>query len=189
MVQPGIVEAADRALIALKKMRAGMRADQVIRNKRKLKSEMSTLFPHKKKLKHAVSWKHKFYCLAYTGQDRIPTTDTDKEELFQAGLGEKEIEFESLDITQEEFKEHIFGSFPRLREGGGFRLLKCLPNSRTLEVLSMAVHVSPSLLKQRVGKSRTYIRPIQKDLDLTPLDEPPTGVRQIAHYIIRVFNT
>ena len=53
----------------------------------------------------------------------------------------------------------------------------------------MAVHVSPSLLKQRVGKSRTYIRPIQKDLDLTPLDEPPTGVRQIAHYIIRVFNT
>jgi len=26
-------------------------------------------------------------------QDRVPTTDVDKEELFQAGLGEREIEF------------------------------------------------------------------------------------------------
>ena len=47
----------------------------------------------------------------------------------------------------------------------------------------MAVHASPSLLKQRVGKSRTYIRPIQQDLDLTPLDEPPIGVSQIVYYI------
>ena len=185
MLQLGIVEAADRALVALKKMRAGMRADQVIQNKRKIKSEVSTLFAHKKKLKlcKPVAWKHKFYCLAYVGQDRVPTTDTDKDELFQAGLGEKDIEFDSLDITQEEFKEHIFASFPQLREGGGFRLLKCLPNSRTLEVLSMAVHASPSLLKQRVGKSRTYIRPIQQDLDLTLLDEPPIGVSQIVYYI------
>ena len=75
------------------------------------------------KLSKPVVWKHKFYCLAYTGQDHVPTTDTDKEELFKAGLGEKDIEFESLDITQEEFKEYIFASFPRLREGGGFRLL------------------------------------------------------------------
>ena len=142
-----------------------MRADRVIQNKRKIKSEVSTLFVHKKKLKlcKPVAWKHKFYCPAYVGQDHVPTTDTDKDELFQAGLGEKDIEFDSLDTIQEEFKEHIFASFPQLREGGGFRILKCLPNSRTLEVLSLAVHASPSLLKQWVGKSRTYIRPIQQD--------------------------
>ena len=177
MIVTGIAEAADRALLALKKVRRGMKADQSIQ-KRKMKSEMSTLFPHKKKLKldKCVVWKHKFFCLAYTGQDRVPTTDADKEELFQAGLGEREIEFQSLDMTQEEFKELIVASFPRLTEGGGFQLLKCIPNSRTLEVLSMAVHGSPRLLKQRVGKSRTYIRPIQQDLDLTPLDDPPVGV-------------
>ena len=91
MLQPGIVEAADRALVALKKMRAGMRADQVIQNKRKIKSEVSTLFAHKKKPKlcKPVAWKHKFYCLAYVGQDRVPTSDTDKDELFQAGLGRR----------------------------------------------------------------------------------------------------
>jgi len=43
-----------------------------------------------------------------------------------------------------------------------------MPNSRQMEVLSMAVHTSPALLKQRVGKSRTYICPVQRDLDLTP---------------------
>ena len=35
------------------------------------------------------------------------------------------------------------------------------PNSRHLETLSMAVHTSPTLLKQRVGNAKTYIRPVQ----------------------------
>ena len=43
------------------------------------------------------------------------------------------------------------------------------PNSRHLETLSMAVHTSPALLKQRVGNAKTYIRPVQRDLDLTPV--------------------
>ena len=176
-VVAGIVEAAGRAFVALKKFRAGVKGDREVQ-KRKLKGEMSTLFPHKKKLKLRKStvWKHNFFCLGYVGQDRVPTTDADKEELFQAGLGEREVEFESLEMTPEEFKAVIFASFPRLGKGGWFQLLKCLPNSRTLEVLSMAVHSSPRLLKDRVGKCRTYIRPIQQDLDLTPLDEPPVGV-------------
>ena len=46
-----------------------------------------------------------------------------------------------------------------------------LPNSRHLEVLSMSVYKSPLALKQRVGSSRTYIRPLQRDLDLTPLSD------------------
>lgn len=51
-------------------------------------------------------------------QDRVPTTDVDKEELFRAGLGEREIEFESLDMTQEEFKELIVASFPCMIDKG-----------------------------------------------------------------------
>lgn len=35
----------------------------------------------------------------------------------------------------------------------------------------MAVHTSPALLKQRVGTARTYIRPVQRDLDMTPVAE------------------
>ena len=69
------------------------------------------------------------------------------------------------------FKELLLESFPKLKDGGGYQLLKGLPNSRNLEILSLVVHTSPGLLKQRVGNSRTYIRPIQKDLDLTPIEE------------------
>ena len=181
----GLAEAADNALKALKGMRAGIKADGVIRNRKRIKSEMSSLFNHQKKQKLGkfAAWRHKFVCLAFFGQDRTPTTDAHREELYQAGLGEKEIVFESLDISQEEFKDLIYTQFPRLRDGGGFQLLKCLPNSRNLEVLSMAAHASISLLKLRVGKSRTYIRPIQQDLDLSPLEDPPSGVSQLEDTI------
>ena len=45
-----------------------------------------------------------YVCLAYRDQDRSPTTDADKDELFQAGLGEKEITFPSLDMDAAAFK-------------------------------------------------------------------------------------
>ena len=115
-------------------------------------------------------------------QDRIPTTDAEKEELYQAGLWEKEIEFESLDIPQSEFREKLFKCFSRLRDGGSFQLLKGLPNSRSMEVLSMAVHTSPNILKQRVGVSRTYVRPVQRDLDLTPIDDVTEAVSASIPY-------
>lgn len=35
----------------------------------------------------------------------------------------------------------------------------------------MAVHASPSLLKQRVGGSKIYIRPLQRDLDITSVKD------------------
>jgi len=122
------------------------------------------------------TWRHKFVCLAYVGQQKAPTTDAEKDELFQAGLGEREVVFECCDVDHEQMKDKLYEIFPRLKEGGGFQLLKCLPNSRMLELLSMAAHTSPAVLKERVGKARTYIRPIQRDLDLTPVEVKPTVV-------------
>ena len=45
---------------------------------------------------------------------------------------------------------------------------------------SMAVHNSLTLLKQRVANARTYIRPIQKDLDLTPIEE---SIETVCYYL------
>ena len=87
-----------------------------------VKEEVSRLF--NKKIKPATS-KHKFVCLASTDQSRIPTTDVDKELLYQAGLGEKEIFFEQLDIDAVEFREILYQTFPKLKCGGGFQCLKC----------------------------------------------------------------
>ena len=88
-----IVQAATKALDALKKMKAERNASSHIERKRVMQ-EMSSLF-HSKRPKTLMkcAWRHKFYCLAYTDQDKFPTCEADKDELYRAGLGEKEISF------------------------------------------------------------------------------------------------
>ena len=127
-----VLRAADKALHALKGMKRGMSGDK----RRRLKDEVANVFTSKKRSKCA--WKHRFVCLGYYGQPKIPTTDTDKDELLKAGLGEKMIEFPSLNASGEEFRDVLYSVFPKLKEGGGFELCRCIANSRKLEVLHIA---------------------------------------------------
>lgn len=46
----------------------------------------------------------------------------------------------------------------------------CCPNSRNLECCAPSALQSPRATQERVGRSKVYIRPIQKDLDVTPID-------------------
>ena len=94
-------------------------------------------------------WKHRFVCLAYSDQTRITTTNLEKDELLEAGLGEKEIEFCSDDMGFGGIKEVLFEVFPRLRDGGGFQLLKGVANSPSVEPLSKMVYTSLKVFKQR----------------------------------------
>lgn len=70
----------------------------------------------------------------------------------------------------------LFSAYPKLREAGGFQLCRCLPNSRQLDVLTPIAHSSPSVLKEHVGNSKTYIRPLQKNLSLDSVFELTEGV-------------
>ena len=54
-----------------------------------------------------------------------------------------------------------------------------IPNTRRLEVLPMSVHCSPAALKERVGTARTHLRPIQKDLDMSPIEHDDDDVREV----------
>lgn len=144
------------------------------------KEEISKLFKKKKAKKSGPTWTHKFSCLALVGQDRVPTTEMEKDELLEAGLGEKDILFEDLSMSAEEFRDVILQNFPRLTYGGGFQFFKCLPNTRRLDALSPTAMSSPGMLKSRVGSSRTYIKPLQKDLDLSPTCDLPCGVSSVV---------
>jgi hypothetical protein len=121
-------------------------------------------------------WKHKFVCLPYKDQKRIPTTDIEKYVLLKCGLGEKVVEFIDIDVDAAEFMEVIINEFPKLRNCGGYMFFKCAPNTCTLEPLSETVLSSPKMLKERVGSFRTYIRPLQKDLELSHVTDIPKGV-------------
>lgn len=181
-----VLKLAENAFDMLKRMRAGAKAEKSREGKRKAKEEVNQLFNYtsasvsKRRKSEKIQWKHKFVCLAYRDQTRIPTTDVEKDDLLQAGLGEKEIAFYKMNADAEQFRNVLFKHFHQLRHAGGFQLCKCLPNSRKLEVLSKFAHSSPECLKQRVGNARTYIRPLQKDLDITAIFNLPDGVRKIA---------
>ena len=75
------------------------------------------------KRKVATAWKHNFYCLAYTGQTHVPTREYERDELKNAGLGDKNAVLD-IDFSQEEFKSHILDLLPRLKDAGGYRFLK-----------------------------------------------------------------
>lgn len=65
-------------------------------------------------------WKHRFVCLSHTNQTRIPTTDFHKDELLQAGLGEKVVEFDDIDMDTSTYRDTILDAYPKLKDGGGF---------------------------------------------------------------------
>ena len=54
--------------------------------------------------------------------------------------------------------------YPNLKKCGGFEVLYCLPNSKSLEVVLSNDAFSPSLLKTVIGAGR----PIQIDKDMSP---------------------
>ena len=63
----------------------------------------------------------------------------------------------------------LMEAFPQLKDGGGYELLKA-NQSRLLEVVpSPTDGYTASYLKDVVGQGKVYIRPIQRDLSLTPV--------------------
>ncbi len=79
-----------------------------------------------KKVKLSL-WEHEFICLASCGQ-LVPPTSMDKVNLIRAGLGPKKISF--LDFGEPfEFHDEIISAFPKLRDAGGYELLRTQQHS------------------------------------------------------------
>ena len=105
-------------------------------------------------------------CFSSHNANRVPCTVADRETLVQAGLGEKKISIPDISCSPQEFRNIVVAAFPKLDGCGGFDLLRCIPNTKDLEAISLAVSQSPKLLKSVVGGGKVFIRPIQQDLDL-----------------------
>lgn len=106
-----LTRAADKAIDLLQDMRCGYSGQSGVAGfsgrRKRIKTELCKSFPSKKPPKKC-SWKHRFVCLAKKDQQRIPTTDIDKDELLEAGLGEKNIEFETLEMDGNEFRSVLY---------------------------------------------------------------------------------
>lgn len=116
-------------------------------------------------------WEHEFICLANCGEE-TPPTPMDKADLIRAGLGPRKLSlFEFGDSSR--FHDDVMAAFPKLADGGGYELLRTKQNNNR----ELCVIPPPSggynaeYLKSIVGQAKVYIRPIQKNLSTTPLND------------------
>lgn len=113
-----------------------------------------------------VTWTHTWVCLSSVSDDTVPDS-TDRITLQLAGLGEKHFPLDTSATAQEMYDALEF-LFPKLKEAGGFELLRasesgakdpevvCIPDGGyTIDYLKAVVH-----------NAKLYIRPLQTDLSL-----------------------
>lgn len=114
-------------------------------------------------------WNHNFLCLASRFTTHVPRKE-DKDRLSAAGLGEKRISI-GLRASSNQLRDKLLLEFPKLQHAGGYDLLRCLPNSRTLSRLKPPPEgFTPESLRSEVGAARIYIRPLQRELPLHDIE-------------------
>lgn len=115
------------------------------------------------------TWTHDFLCLSKTNVCKVPTK-TEKFALLAADLGRKKVVFNSKDDAKA-VKLTLEKIFPKLKDGGGFELLRsgAKPGELFLIKPPAAVGYSVPFLRESagLGQAIVYIRPLQKDLDDT----------------------
>lgn len=98
----------------------------------------------------------------------MPVSEEELDELYHAGLGIKKITIPDMNtINHHRFRHIIVENFPVLREAGGFDFLRCVPNTKRLELFSDVAQHDPHVLQERAQKGKVFIRPLQKDLLLS----------------------
>lgn len=117
------------------------------------------------------TWTHDFFCLAQKGQERVPAK-SEKFQLQAAGLGRRKICFHSK-AKFAELREKLEEEFPKLKTGGGFVLMRSghLGNSCLATIIPPASGYTVPFLRDLsgLGQATAYIRPLQRDLDSTPV--------------------
>ena len=94
------------------------------KSKKRRGGALPSLVP--KRGKKRVSWTQKFICLASKDMRRVPGSIGEKEELIEAGLGEKSVFIPDVECSAQEFKETLITEFPKLADAGGFELMRCI---------------------------------------------------------------
>ena len=82
-------------------------------------------------------WIHNFYCLGDKDAVTVPGSKFLKKSLSDVGLWEKRLEIPT-EVDANALHEVLIEAFPQLSVCGGYQLLKCIPNSINLQLLSSA---------------------------------------------------
>lgn len=107
--------------------------------------------------------------IVYFVQETVPDKPT-KKQLTDAGLGEKRMTLTKSKDPQY-FRETLYEKFPKLRDGGGFELLRSSARIALEKICMPANGYNTQFLSDEsgLGGAICYIRPIQEHLSLEPV--------------------
>ena len=114
------------------------------------------------------TWTHEFYCLSKANADRVPSR-LEKIHLQNAGLGRKKVVFK-CNASALELRTVLESVYPKLCGAGGFELLRSgHPCTALVLITPPATGYSVPFLRDSagLGQALAYIRPLQKDIDLS----------------------
>ena len=83
-------------------------------------------FRRKPPVPATTGWTHNYVCLADSAQTRVPTSQAAKMLLEEAGLGQRKVTVPKDEL----FTALLLNTFPKLNQGGGLEILRCLPNTK-----------------------------------------------------------
>ena len=128
------------------------------------------------------TWTHEFFCLASTAATCVPSR-SDKISLQNAGLGRRKIVF-SCRASALDVKENLESVFPKLKESGGFEILRSAQGTMLSLITPPPGGYSVQFLRDAagLGQALAYIRPLQKDLDTFTI-ESTEQVRSLFMFV------
>ena len=119
-------------------------------------------------------------CLSKVNHVLIPNA-RERTNLKLAGLGEKKFAVFAYGCSSE-LQEELFREYPKLESGGGFELLRASEAGGKDLVPIEIPHQGYSVeyLQAIVKSAKIYIRPLQRDLDTSAVDEVSSHQKVLA---------
>ena len=118
------------------------------------------------------TWTHDICVLARCDENSTPSRER-LEVLIKAGLGKIKLVFPNKKANHTEFQCFLEEKFPRLKDGGGIEILRAIGGGggcRSLHLVQPGREGYPlSYIKERFSQAAVYIRPLQTDLDESPM--------------------
>ena len=102
------------------------------------------------------TWTHQFVCLSNVGAQNVPNR-SEKRALKDAGLGEFRVVFKNKRGGHTHVKETLESVFPKIKDAGGFEILRSSGSNRSLELVDVpAVGYTVQQLKETLGQAIGY---------------------------------
>lgn len=126
----------------------------------------------------------KFFCLFQANAIKPPTAVKERTALLNASLGDATIQFQ-MDSSTLECHQQIVSKFPKLLQTGYELLL--YQRGEDAGFYNIPSPYTLQQMRDTAGSSKIYLRPLQKDLDESPVEQC-TDLHKVNSLTLKFFS-